>query len=139
MMINICPRLIEKMVRNGHKFIDINIPINPITIDLPCGLYATKPYTTGSNVRVMTGTLLNSPTKKSIHIGYNMHLEDEFGQYINHSFEPNVKIVRNKLVAIKDINIYDEITFNYNETELEMAFPFEEDGIPVCGKKNEIY
>jgi hypothetical protein len=132
MRVNICPRLIEKMIKNGHSFITSN---NTLYDNPPFGIYATKTYKSNEILYVMTGKLLNTPTQKSIHIGDNMHLEDEFGQYINHSFDPNVKVVSNKLIAIKDINIYDEITFNYNDSEVEMACPFEDDGIEVCGKK----
>lgn len=67
----------------------------------------------------MTGIMSKCPTQKSIHIGDNMHLEDEIGQFINHSFDPNIIVKSNKLVSIKDINKYDEITFNYNDIELK--------------------
>lgn len=133
MQVNICSRLIDKMIKNGHKFLDDHRVISCYSI--PRGIYATKTYKLNEIVYVMTGKLLNIPTQKSIHIGDNMHLEDKFGQYINHSFDPNVRIESNKLIAIKDIDIYDEITFNYNDSEVEMACPFEDDGIKVCGKK----
>jgi hypothetical protein len=132
MQVNICPRLIEKMIKNGHKFISNSKTLYDFP---PFGIYATKTYKSNEIIYVMTGKLLNTPTQKSIHIGDNMHLVDEFGQYINHSFDPNVRIEGNKLIAIKDIDIYDEITYNYNDSELEMACPFEDDGIKVCGKK----
>ena len=133
MQVNICPRLIEKMIKKDC--ILITSTYFPI-MGLPLGIYSTQNYKIGDIVHVMSGKLLTIPTKKSIHIGNNMHLEDKFGQYINHSFEPNVMVENNKLIAIKDINIYDEITFNYNDNELEMASPFEDDGILVCGRKN---
>ena len=40
------------------------------------------------------------------------------------------------LTVNADIKKYDEITFNYNETEINMAEPFEVDGIKVCGNQN---
>lgn len=132
MRVNICSRLIDKMIKNGHSFVSPRITVYN---DIPLGVYATQTYKIGDIVRVMVGKMSNMPTQKSIHIGDNMHLVDEFGQYINHSFDPNIKVVTNKLIAIKDINIYDEITFNYNDSELEMDCPFEDDGILVCGKK----
>lgn len=46
-----------------------------------------------------------------------------------------MKVDGNKLVAIKEIKKSDELTFNYNDSELEMAEPFEDDNILVCGKK----
>ena len=35
---------------------------------------------------------------------------------------------------IKNIEIGDEITFNYNENEINMFAPFEDGGVVVCGK-----
>lgn len=133
MRVNICSRLIEKMIKNGHKFVS-NCG-NVLHNDIPLGLYAEKSYKLGDIVRTMSGKMSNIPTRKSIHIGNNMHLQDAFGQFINHSFDPNIMVESNKLIAIKEINIYDEITFNYNDTEIEMACPFVDDGVKVCGKK----
>lgn len=134
MRINICSRLVDKMIKNGHQFVH-GYKYPTITTDIPLGIYSEKSYKIGEIVRTMSGKMSNIPTQISIHIGDNMHLEDEIGQYINHSFDPNIRVESNKLIAIKDINIYDEITFNYNDTEVEMACPFEDDGILVCGKK----
>lgn len=133
MSVNICSRLIEKMIKSGTIFVNHNNQI--LYKYLPLGVYAKQTYKSGEIVRIMSGKLLNMPTRQSIHIGNNMHLEDTIGQYINHSFDPNIKVKTNTLIAIKDINIYDELTFNYNDTEIEMAFPFEDDNILVCGKK----
>ena len=132
MQVNICTRLIDKMIKNGHKFVNNRQIL--LSHSLPLGIYTTQSYKPNEILRVMSGKMLNIATQNSIHIGDNMHLEDEIGKYINHSFEPNIKIVGNKLVAIKYINIYDEITFNYNENELEIVSPFEDNGIKVCGK-----
>lgn len=134
MRVNICSRLVDKMIKNGHQFIT-GYKYPTIVTDIPLGIYATQSYKSNDIVRVMSGKMSNIPTQISIHIGDNMHLEDEIGRYINHSFDPNIKVVTNKLIAIKDINAYDEITFNYNDSEVEIACPFEDDGILVCGKK----
>jgi len=133
MSVNICSRLIEKMIKNGFCFTGHYNQVRPN--EVPLGIYALQSYKPGELVRIMTGRLFNAPTKRTIHIGNNMHLEDEIGRYINHSFDPNVRVDGNKLISIKDIEIYDEITFNYNDTEIEMACPFEDNGILVCGKK----
>ena len=36
---------------------------------------------------------------------------------MNHSFEPSCKIDNGYITAIRDIDIGDEITFNYNSSE----------------------
>lgn len=53
---------------------------------------------------------------------------------MNHSFNPNTEIKGYNVVAIKDINQGDEITFDYNVTEINMASPFKVNGIDVIGK-----
>ena len=60
------------------------------------------------------------------------------GQFINHSFEPTTHICGYNVVALIDINISDEITFNYNDNEVTMAAPFTVNGQPVCGKMIKI-
>jgi len=140
MQVNICSRLIEKKIKSGVEYVHMSDNYYPLKLKIlyehiPLGLYAKGCYKSNEIVYTMTGKLLNIPTQTSIHIGDNMHLEDEFGQYINHSFDPNIKVVGNKLIAIKNINMCDEITFNYNDSELEMYLPFEDEGVLVCGKK----
>jgi hypothetical protein len=116
-------------------FVDICLRLTQSGDDVPQGVYSSKIYKVGDVVRTLCGELNNYPTQKSIHIGNNVHVTDEYGQYINHSFDPNVRVVSNNLVAIKNININDEITFNYNDSEIEMHSPFMDNGIEVCGKK----
>ena len=117
------------MIERGHQFINAQD-------DEPCipkGVYATKSYLSGEVIRHLSGTLLLAPTRESIHIGYNMHVEDEIGKYINHSFNPNTRIDMNRVIAIKHIRPFEEITFNYNVSETQMSNPFEVDGVVVCG------
>ena len=133
MEVNICPRLIEIMIKNGTNFI-YNSSNYYNTDSLPKGLYSTKIYNEGDIIRELRGVLLLKPSKYSIHIGNGLHVIDDYGQYINHSFEPNTKIEQNKVICIKRIEIYDEITFNYNESEINMDSPFEYEGIKVSGK-----
>jgi hypothetical protein len=134
MRVNICHRLIKNMIQHGENFINNHYGCI-ISENIPKGLYATKTYAIGDIVKKLEGELVLKPTRKSIHIGNGMHVIDNYGKYINHSFEPNTRIESNNIIAITEINPYDEITFNYNDTELNMAEPFELDGINVCGKK----
>jgi hypothetical protein len=145
--VNISPTLLNKLIKSDNfelnNFIKNLRYINKVGLDdfidgikntLPLGLFATKTYNIGDVVLILTGELISNPTKTSIHIGNNMHVINEYGRYINHSFEPNCKIELNKVVAINNISKNDEITFNYNESEIKMAEPFFDNGISVCGK-----
>jgi hypothetical protein len=50
-----------------------------------------------------------------------------FLQYINHSCDPNVffDLDKNELIALKHIDLNEELTFFYPSTEWEMMQPFE--------------
>jgi hypothetical protein len=98
------------------------------------GLFATKKYKKGEIIYKLCGTVYDYPTRETIHIGSNKHIYDQYGIFINHSFEPTIYIKDTDLIALKDINENDEIVFNYNENELEMANPFYVNGILVKGR-----
>lgn len=73
--------------------------------------------------------------RETIHIGNDKHIYDDYGIFIDHSFEPNIKIHHDEIFALHDINIDDELTFNYNENECTIANPFYVNGILVCGNQ----
>lgn len=98
------------------------------------GLYATKPYLSGELIFILTGPITNNPSRESIHIGNNRHIYDENGIFMNHSFSPTTIIENVNVKALIDIKDGDELTFNYNESEIDMAEPFYTDGKLVCGK-----
>lgn len=102
------------------------------------GLFATKKYSKDDIVYVLSGDIYDKPTRETIHIGNNKHIYDNYGIYINHSFNPNIYVNGYNLVALCNINIDDEITFNYNKTEALMANPFYYNGILVYGNPNSI-
>lgn len=136
MRVDICHRLIKQMIEKGETFVCDNgygyYNVTPRFI--PKGLYSTRTYTTGEIVRKLEGKLVLNPTRESIHIGNGMHIIDNYGQYINHSFEPNIRIEFNNMVATRNIEQNEELTINYNDTEINMGEPFEVDGIKVSAK-----
>jgi hypothetical protein len=99
------------------------------------GLFATKDYEKNTIVHVLKGKIFDAPTRETIHVGNNIHVYDDFGIFINHSFDPNIEICKYNLVALKDIKENDELMFNYNSTEINMASPFYVDNVLVSGKK----
>lgn len=134
MNVNICGRLINKGIECGINYYNkVNGGIHSWMI--PKGLYAIKDYKKDDIIHRLSGKIVLNPTKESIHVGNNMHIIDEYGKYINHSFQPNTRIEANVIIAITDIKVNEEITFNYNESEVNMDYPFEDEGILVCGKK----
>ena len=97
------------------------------------GLFATKNYKQGDKVHTLTGEIFDKPTRETIRIGNNRHIYDNYGIFINHSFDPNIHIHHDEMFALRDINIGDELTFDYNKNEGTMASPFYVNGILVCG------
>ena len=73
---------------------------------------------------VLKWNVLEYPTRKSIQIGKNKNIEDAVGQFINHSFNPTTKIENGCVVALHDLPMGVEITFDYNVSEDKMATPF---------------
>ena len=95
------------------------------------GLYSTKKYGKGNIVLILKGNYFSEPTRTSIQIG-DKHLESWEGGHVNHHCLPNTKVVVEQgefnlmhyLVAIKDIEIGQQITFDYETTEKKLSNPF---------------
>ena len=86
-------------------------------------------------VFVLKGEILDKPTKYTIEIDKDKHILDKYGIYLNHSFTPNTKIDGKNVIALNDINVGEELHFNYNDNETCMACPFETKDGKVFGKK----
>lgn len=80
--------------------------------------------------------ILSKPSYLTVQVGINEHitLQPEYLQYTNHSCNPNVffDTENYNLIALKDIEIGDELTFFYPSTEWNMDQPF----VCMCGSKN---
>jgi hypothetical protein len=99
------------------------------------GLFATQKYFKGQIVHILSGEISNEPTRETIHIGNNVHIYDKYGIYINHSFTPNIYVNGRILTALCEIMPGEEIVFNYNDSEINMASPFVVDNVLVSGRK----
>jgi len=111
------------------------------------GVFATKILQNNQIVHTLFGKTRITPSQTSIEIGKDNHIEDSIGRYINHSFNPSTRIsgLTNRehtlqcgfIVSLRTIQVGDEITFNYNESESKLASPFHdrETGLIVSGKK----
>ena len=109
------------------------------------GLFAGKNFKNKETVLKLEGAITRRPTQYSIEVGSDEHITDGVGQYLNHSCEPNTEIerARREVRARRDIAQGEELTFDYNSNETEMAYPFEcKCGSPNCqggigGKKRK--
>lgn len=98
------------------------------------GLFTTTCHEAGQVVHILTGETFAAPTRETIHIGNGLHIYDEFGIFMNHSFQPNVKICGTHVIALRNISAGEELTFDYNASEINMAAPFEVNGVRVAGR-----
>jgi len=79
-------------------------------------------------VLVLSGPVLQEPTRTSIQIGNEGHVEDVKGAMVNHSCDPTCKVIKLHgswvLITVKPVDVGDQITFNYNDSETSMSSPF---------------
>ena len=101
------------------------------------GLHTKCSHKKGAIIFTLTGTINTFPTRESIYIGNGQHIYDKWGIFMNHSFTPTTYIDGSSVYALDDIEPGTELSFNYNESELSMAEPFQVNGVNVCGLKKE--
>ena len=89
------------------------------------GLFSSSFYDKGDVVLKISGPLLDHPEQTSIQIGPNKHVDvDAPAKFINHSCKPNTKIDGEQIVAIQKIHPGEEIFFDYQSSEYELAASF---------------
>ncbi len=92
-------------------------------------LFALRSYQPGEVIADFSaGTISAEPTYLTVQVGVKKHitLQPEFLQYINHSCSPNVFFDTSamQLVALKELQEEDELTFFYPSTEWKMTQSF---------------
>ena len=97
---------------------------------------AARPFAPGDLLLLLRGRLCAQPTRHTIQVDDDLHLEGEpaaLWRYLNHACAPNAGIRDRELLAIAPIAAGDEITFDYDTTEWDMASPFAcACGAPAC-------
>jgi len=100
-------------------------------------LVATMDFEIGDHILRLEGEIVDYPSRFSVQIGPGQHVEppaevqvkqplDRYRwRFLNHSCEPNARFDNRKLVAIREIMASEQITFDYNTTEYDLATPFE--------------
>jgi len=98
------------------------------------GVFLTQNIKKGKTLFKMKGEILDKPTRTSVQIGKNKHIEDIIASRVNHSCTPNTKVCRQHktFISLTDIKKGEEITFNYNKNEDSLASPFK---CKCCGNK----
>ena len=89
------------------------------------GIFATEFIVENQIVWTLEGVPVDKPTRSTIYIGNGQHVDDPYGIYFNHSFNPNCKIDGRRVLSLVDIQKGDELTFDYTINEPKIASPFE--------------
>jgi len=101
-------------------------------------LFAVGSFAPGVPVISISGEVTSRPTRYSIQIGRSRHIDIPGAaalspsrlralypwRFLNHSCRPNAVLRGREFVALRPIEPGDEVTFDYNTTEYEMAEPF---------------
>ena len=99
-------------------------------------LIAVKNIIAGKRLFRIEGEKTHRPSRYSIQIGENLHLDlgkehslEEilnryFWRFMNHSCDPNTLIHSQEAIALRAIEPWEDVTFNYNTTEYDLAEPF---------------
>lgn len=93
---------------------------------------ATRRVAADSAVLTIDGPVVAVPTRFTVQVGEREHVDAEAGtdgshpiwRFLNHACEPNTRLVGRTLFARSDIEVGDEVTFDYDTTEWDMAAPF---------------
>lgn len=85
------------------------------------GVYITRACRAKSLIYIMQGQVYLSHCQQAnrIRVGECMYLEDEdYGVYLKTSTEPNITFEQNKIIALRDIEAYEELLYHpaYNTT-----------------------
>lgn len=93
-------------------------------------LFALRSYQPGDVIADFSaGTISAEPTYLTVQVGVGKHitLQPEFLQYINHSCDPNVffNTATMQLVALRELQPQEEMTFFYPSTEWKMTQSFD--------------
>jgi hypothetical protein len=97
-------------------------------------LAAARAFPKDATVLRILGAAGNFPTRTSVHVGNGQHVENEVARFVNHACTPTTAVVGRRLVAVRSINVGDDITFDYTLTEPDISsFSCSECGGTVAG------
>lgn len=97
---------------------------------------ALEPIAAGTELLQVHGVIVEAPSRYSLQVAADLHVvppEDlrpeqapdrYLWRYLNHSCRPNAAFQGRRLIALRDIAAEDEVTFDYNSTEYEIAAAF---------------
>ena len=98
------------------------------------GIFTTKEIKKGDNLFLLEGKVIDHPTRTSVQVDKNKHIENSIAGCVNHSCTPNAMVQKTEpyaFVSLRNIAKGEEVTFDYNSNEAKMSCPFV---CACCGK-----
>ncbi|MDB4278933.1 SET domain-containing protein-lysine N-methyltransferase [Deltaproteobacteria bacterium] len=93
----------------------------------------TQPILEGGLVLDLSASVMGDyPTRTSIVVGLGKHAEHPIGSFVNHSCEPSCAVLGEFIIALDNLPVGTEVTFDYMENEGPLASPFT---CHDCGKR----
>lgn len=111
-------------------------PLGVVRQDGSQHLIAMQPIPAGTRLFRIEGVETRKATRYSVQVDAHSHIDmapsgDDglvlskfFWRFLNHSCEPNTRIQFRDVIVLRDIQRGEDVTFNYNTTEYDMAEPF---------------
>jgi len=99
-------------------------------------LVTVRAVSAGEKLFYLEGRVTTTPTRYSVQIGRGLHIDQDdtrnagermgryFFRFMNHHCEPSTEIRDRYVIARRDIAEGEDVTFDYNTTEYDMAEPF---------------
>jgi len=105
------------------------------------GLFSTDDILSGQVIFKLEGEIIAQPTRTSLQIGMNEHIEDQRIAFTNHNCNPTAFVYDGYLITKRNIKAGDEITIDYNLTEEIVTHPFICNccGRIITGKNSTLY
>ena len=115
----------------------LKFPVAVADLNGQLTLVGTELIQAGRSVIEIAGRLTDEPSRYSVQVGIDLHVDVDvpalvekhperyLWRFLNHRCEPNTYIRGQELIALKPIHPGEEVSFNYNANEYQMAVPFE--------------
>jgi hypothetical protein len=100
------------------------------------GVWCDERVPMGGVVLEFDGVVRPAPARYSVQVGVDAHLHPEDDamaaldltrfrwRFLNHSCAPTCRVDGTRLVALRELAAGEELTFDYNATEWDLAEPF---------------
>lgn len=139
------PVELKPMKDQSQLIRELVAPIAVVRLDGHYRVLATRSHEPGAFLLEVDGSLTERASRFSVQVGEDQHVDlPDHGdfesildahpwRFLNHSCEPNAVLRGRTLRALRTIEPWEQLSFDYNTTELKLSSPFVcRCGAPTC-------